>query len=411
MLINRIGEGYLYNGKTFNVGQKVVSVSGDYRGLSGKILEIRTGEDKETENEDIDIYCQFNPPVHPSDIEDFKNRFPYLDDIGFDFVIMSPYDLKLEEEDPKIKVYLVIEDKAYDGFTENTVEIKSTLEEARVLMNEKLAAAEDIINSLKQDEDFAEDYQETYYEAWYKDCYANNHYSISIEEKEVSISNDIIGKIGHHFVDICRYKDFVSQIEEWDKVAALTEENYQKLIADNEIPQMIEKSLSDYYWESYWDAISDVSHRLVNKYINEQNEESFQCEEDLSKYVDSMLYDSNTSIASMDLYKNGYQVKIDLLVRGEVRVSYKGIEYRNPSDFPQELKDLIKTQPNIWDCNEDVYVSNNNWFEFIYSISCNDELIESDGVILEEDLSKMKPKDVKQKMIEIIGYIIKQIKS
>lgn len=131
----------------------------------------------------------------------------------------------------------------------------------------------------------------------------------------------------------------------------------------------------------------------------------FNCEEDLSKYVDSMLFDSNTVIASMECKKENEKVLIDLMVRGEVRVMYKGNTYTSPCDFPAELKERIKENPGWWDNEEDTYIDFNNWFEYIYDNTVDGKTY-SDGIMFEDDLSKYSVEDIKNAMIKVVKYIM-----
>lgn len=66
MLINKTGAEFQYNGMAFKIGERIIANSqSEYSGLIGHILEIRDGEDKETENETPDIYCEFDVPPLP----------------------------------------------------------------------------------------------------------------------------------------------------------------------------------------------------------------------------------------------------------------------------------------------------------------------------------------------------------
>ena len=50
MLINKTGAEFQYNGMAFKIGERIIANSqSEYSGLIGHILEIRDGEDKETE--------------------------------------------------------------------------------------------------------------------------------------------------------------------------------------------------------------------------------------------------------------------------------------------------------------------------------------------------------------------------
>lgn len=69
----------------------------------------------------------------------------------------------------------------------------------------------------------------------------------------------------------------------------------------------------------------------------------FNCTPNLSKYVDSMLFPSETVIASISVTSDdGHKVVMDLMVRGDVDIEYKGDTYRDPVEFPDELKNLIR---------------------------------------------------------------------
>ena len=99
MIYNKPNETFEYEGKKYKIGDEVVvtPVDEDYEGLIGIITEIRDGEDKDTDNETPDIYCNFFKPIIPHDIEQLEKRFSAifqeprkLDDINLDQVIMAP---------------------------------------------------------------------------------------------------------------------------------------------------------------------------------------------------------------------------------------------------------------------------------------------------------------------------------
>jgi hypothetical protein len=140
----------------------------------------------------------------------------------------------------------------------------------------------------------------------------------------------------------------------------------------------------------------------------------FNCEEELSQFTDSMLFDSeDTSIAAARFVnKNGKAVTVDLCVRGEVAVDYKGETYHRPSEFPDELIERIKNQPNDWDVyapsgegndeeEGDIYVGLNNWFEYIWNYDNG----ASDGIVCEQDISKMTVQDVLRELKEIAEWV------
>ena len=134
---------------------------------------------------------------------------------------------------------------------------------------------------------------------------------------------------------------------------------------------------------------------------------SFKCNDNLSQYVDSMLFDSGECIAEMECeLNNNYTCIVSLEVRGEVKV-YWGDDrqvYKYPSDFPEALRELIEINPGCWDYEDHVYVDENNWFEYIYTVK-DDTYQYSDGIMCEWDISGGTSDDIKKEMIEICEWV------
>ena len=105
MLLDKIGQSMVIDGKTYAVGMSVYSTDeSDYSGLYGKIIEIADGEDKSTDNETVDIACEFYVPDDISQVTELEERFSALygepkgiDDIALDCVIMAPDMLQIVE--------------------------------------------------------------------------------------------------------------------------------------------------------------------------------------------------------------------------------------------------------------------------------------------------------------------------
>lgn len=82
---------------------------------------------------------------------------------------------------------------------------------------------------------------------------------------------------------------------------------------------------------------------------------------DLTNIKNSMQLDSRQIIA--ELQKD--EMIITLETQGDISVSFNGESYFNYNEFPDELKELIKSNAYMQD--ERVYVALNNWFEiFVY---------------------------------------------
>lgn len=98
MIINRPGAGFEYGGARYVVGGPVIATDeSEYKGLYGCITEIRDGEDKETDNDTPDLYCEFDPPTLLDDVKRLEDAFSVLygmqktlDEITLDLVIMAP---------------------------------------------------------------------------------------------------------------------------------------------------------------------------------------------------------------------------------------------------------------------------------------------------------------------------------
>ena len=138
------------------------------------------------------------------------------------------------------------------------------------------------------------------------------------------------------------------------------------------------------------------------------NIKNFYCNDNLSQYVDSMLFDSGECIATMECEIDGKEISVSLDVRGEVKVyvGEDGGPYRYPSEFPLSLKENIKTNPGWW-CDPDLFVENNNWFEYTFTV--NGEYEYADGVMCEWDISKGTPEDIKNEMIEICRWVVEDL--
>lgn len=116
----------------------------------------------------------------------------------------------------------------------------------------------------------------------------------------------------------------------------------------------------------------------------------YSCDSDLKEYVSPMLFDSGHTIASADFETDGYKISLYLDIRGNVAVWYDGEWYKQPSLFPENIKEMFRTNTL-----EDVIIDENNWFEVVYNMENKATgKTKEDGIIFEEDLSKMFPSDL-----------------
>lgn len=127
----------------------------------------------------------------------------------------------------------------------------------------------------------------------------------------------------------------------------------------------------------------------------------FTCDE-LSQYTDSLLFDSGTVVAELDMTDTyGNRAVMSLEVRGEVRVKLKGSDEcwcTRPSEFPEAVREAIENgQFGLLDESDASY----NWFELMFTIFNNKgEMIVQDGDVYEGELDMLTPEDLKALMIE-----------
>ncbi len=279
MILDKRDQEFFYEGTKYYVGQQIVGTkASEYEGLFGTITEIRDGDDKDTDNETPDIYCSFEAPDMPCDVERVEKIFSDLydepkkiEDIILDLVIMAPEMIKpLENPFPKEKVYLVIEDWAHDDNRGTSYLVTTSLEEAKKQMRLifKRELEEGFLgDQLKGNERFIVDSEDRCYDA-YEDGYADaEHYTLYIEEYSMQMDCNFIERASKLHRDTTRFEDFFSHLMEMPKYAHLTNEDLKKLARDPELLFRIQKALeqNDSYWEAYWLSMSDVADKMLKE--------------------------------------------------------------------------------------------------------------------------------------------------
>ena len=168
-----------------------------------------------------------------------------------------------------IKLYILSEDWAANGDTGHSSSIYSDPLEARARLNEALGNEIDsgCLSDWINTPEYRTETSENSYEGWLDGFYCESHYAISLEERNVVLTPSVIGDVGRTYLDASRYEDFASQVEQWEEVGELSEEEYQRYLADVRIPNMIDKGLSDIYWECYWESVSEAAHTLLREYL------------------------------------------------------------------------------------------------------------------------------------------------
>jgi len=281
MIINQPGYELEYEGKTYRIGDQVVGTGeSEYEGLFGVVTEIRTGDDKETENETLDIYCSFDEPVLPYDIEKLEKRFSRLydepkslDDITLDMVIMAPEMIEVIEADSEdhqtVTVYTVEEDWAVECDHGKSVATFTDQVTAELDFHRKLSEEiqDGSITEWKDDKEFRVESGESYYEGWLCGRYCENHYSISLSKNDITLSAPVFGRIGRAYIDERSGEDFKIHLDHVTRLKCISEKQYEEMLSQTDIPELIRKKLgmNDRFWEAYWDTIADVVNQAVEK--------------------------------------------------------------------------------------------------------------------------------------------------
>ena len=197
MIYTHYGTGITFNGVNFYVGMRVhANQLSDYAGLYGIITEIRTEDDRETDNDSPDIYCRFDAPVLSMEVAVLEARFSYLhmkrmtlDDISLDMIVMAP-----EMLEPSINpntlfhtstVWAVVADWAVNDKGGHTETLYVNREDARAAFHLKLSAevAEGCISLWSDREDYQLHDDEMSFECWLDGYYVGNHYKLTLEKK------------------------------------------------------------------------------------------------------------------------------------------------------------------------------------------------------------------------------------
>lgn len=281
MIINRIGAQFTYEGVTYTIGDKIFSnETSDFRGLFGYIKEIRTGDDRETDNDTPDLHCYFYPPFEPKAIAELESRFSNLyrspkklEDIALDEVIMAPDMIQVVTSAHsthmitafRIEESWVIKGEAGSEVTPALDELQAKQRMAELIHNE---STEGCILEWCDDPQFEVEITPTFYECWLRDEYCENRYQVKITPIHICVSDELFESIGRKYVDGILRKHFAEQVEDWEELEGLTDTQVTEMIAAANVPIRIKKQLNEngYLIESYWESVSEASFDLVKKY-------------------------------------------------------------------------------------------------------------------------------------------------
>lgn len=288
MIINKQGEKCLCsNGVEYIIGEEVIGTeNGDYEGLIGRIYEIRIGEaDKETDNDTSDFYCTFEPPILEPDIRKLEERFSQiygspksLNDICLDSVILAPDMVKpvssIEDEAKECNVYVLEEDWAANDDYGHDVDIFTDLNSAKISMLKQLKkeVKDGCIPDWKDDDDYIEETDENSFECYIDGYYSERHYSISIVEKPMKMSERFMAEISESMISQDMLSQFRTQVLKLKETELLSDAEYEQLLKDNSVAEVIKDKISgdDDFWDAYDSIISEVAREEVVKYTEKE---------------------------------------------------------------------------------------------------------------------------------------------
>lgn len=269
MIYNKKDEVFFYENKTFYIGEEIYATESAYRGLLGRITEIRTGEDRETENEGPDIYCEFREPILEQDKQYLHDMMFGIEDPALDLVIMAPEMIMPTREIgagmPEMTVFALIEDCVVDGERHDTVRLYTDFKHAEIMLRKSILSEKKENGRLAEwssNKDYREEqYSETHFTGFINEEYCENHYTITIEEMELTMAMPFVERMLDTGLEMKRREDVAEQIESWD----IPTEVKRAVVND---PNLYHRTISalgqkDLYNETYWEAISEVAHELV----------------------------------------------------------------------------------------------------------------------------------------------------
>ena len=219
MIYNKINDEFQYNGITYRIGTPIIGTDeSEYKGLFGTITEIRTGNDKETDNTTPDIYCSFELPLLQQEINDLEARFSelygekkWIEDIILDEVILSPAMIKLLSSDKPsqdgLELFIVDEAWTMDGEPDSSITIFTDYDEAKYLMHENLKEDMEngIISRIGDCDKFISDEGVDFYDGYIDGEHNEDFYKIEIKRVKVDVADDkllkLVSEIGFKYVD------------------------------------------------------------------------------------------------------------------------------------------------------------------------------------------------------------------
>ncbi len=275
MILNEKDQEFFYEGKRYYIGQQIIGAdASEYEGLFGTITEIRDGEDKDTQNETPDIYCDFEVPEMPYDIKRLEARFSELydepktiDDIILDLVIMAPEMIEsIDEPRQTQKVYIVVEDSEDDEKHNVDFVLATNMEAAKKEMRRMLRKKmlnSDLRRKIENEEYIVES-EETKYLAC-TTFFEAGHYALYIKEQDMITDAAFLERIASMNRETRYEEDYLGHIQEKLEHNEITQAKYDILmkypVSGEEISTALSKN--DSYWNAYWQTMENIIENVL----------------------------------------------------------------------------------------------------------------------------------------------------
>jgi len=177
-------------------------------------------------------------------------------------------------QDKEYTVYILEEDWAANDYCGHDVEIFTDLNSAKRSMYEQLKKEmkDGCIPDWKDDDDYIEETDENSFECYIDGYYSERHYSISIVEKPMKMSERFMAEISESMISQDMLSQFRTQVLKLKETELLSDAEYEQLLKDNSVAEVIKDKISgdDDFWDAYDSIISEVAREEVVKYTEKE---------------------------------------------------------------------------------------------------------------------------------------------
>ena len=271
MIFNKEGQSFWYKGEQYIIGADIIATGASpYKGLGGKIKEIRTGKDKTTNNPYPDFCCTFDTLVLPSLRRKYEEVFSELyrkkvslEEIDFDSVIMAPAMIGDERfKGAEVSIYLIAEEWANDGDYGTRFYTFPSKERALVKLNRMILNEQEdgLIEEWMYQDNYVSESDENSFECWLDGHHEPFHFSVRIHELSINLESSQIEYVARFHEESCNLEAFEMMIQSKCEKGEISKTQYEKLRKATNISNRISDKLgkNDTYMEQYWDTIEQV---------------------------------------------------------------------------------------------------------------------------------------------------------